>query len=121
MSEKRQLLFSVTKDDCDWQTFRAGGPGGQNQNKVSSGVRCIHRKSGAVGESRETRSQLENKRRAFGRMARTKEFQIWHRLEVAKYTGEHARMLQEVERKVDELMDLKFLKIETFDVEKEEA
>lgn len=33
----RQLLFSVTRDDCDWQTFRAGGKGGQNQNKVSSG------------------------------------------------------------------------------------
>jgi hypothetical protein len=64
-------------DDCELQTFRAGGKGGQNQNKRESGVRIIHRASGARGESREERSQLQNKRTAFGRMARTIEFKLW--------------------------------------------
>src|SRR5262245_3261330 len=39
--EQKKLLFSVTKEDCDWQTFRAGGKGGQRQNKTEIGVRCI--------------------------------------------------------------------------------
>ena len=56
----KKLLFSVTRDDCNWQTFRSGGPGGQHQNKVESGVRCVHRASGAVGESRSERSQYVN-------------------------------------------------------------
>jgi peptide chain release factor 2 len=41
--KNKRLLFSVTKNDCDWDTFRSGGKGGQNVNKVESGVRCTHR------------------------------------------------------------------------------
>ncbi len=71
---KRELLFSVTLKDCEVQHFRAGGPGGQKQNKTSSGSRVIHRPSGARGESREERSQLQNTKKAFVRMA---ESQKW--------------------------------------------
>lgn len=70
----KTLLFSITKKDLEIQTFRAGGKGGQNQNKRDSGVRVIHKASGARGESREHRGQLENKRAAFRRMTETKEF-----------------------------------------------
>lgn len=73
----RELILSVTLQDCDVQTFRSGGPGGQHQNKTSSGVRIIHRASGARGESREERSQLHNKRTAFRRMTETGTFRIW--------------------------------------------
>lgn len=75
----RELVGSVTKDDCVWQTFRAGGPGGQSQNKTDSAARCTHPPSGAAGESREHKSQLQNKRAAFRRMAESKEFQLWAR------------------------------------------
>jgi protein subunit release factor A len=67
----------VTLADCDLQTFRSGGKGGQNQNKRETGVRIIHRPSGAVGESREERSQLQNKRTAFRRMSETGKFRAW--------------------------------------------
>lgn len=70
----RELWFSVTLKDCTVQTFRAGGKGGQNQNKRDSGVRIIHRDSGARGEARDQRSQLQNKRAAFRRMIETSEF-----------------------------------------------
>ena len=65
----RQLMFSVTMKDCELQTFRCGGKGGQNQNKRDTGVRIIHHPSGARGEARDERSQLQNKRLAFKRMA----------------------------------------------------
>jgi protein subunit release factor B len=73
----KELLFSVTLDDCRVETFRSGGPGGQNQNKRETGVRITHRESGAVGISREERSQLQNKKRAFVRMAKSDRFQWW--------------------------------------------
>lgn len=60
----KELLLSVTIADCKVSTFRAGGPGGQNQNKVASAVRIVHRPSGAVGVSRTDRSQIVNKRLA---------------------------------------------------------
>lgn len=66
------------------QHFRSGGPGGQNQNKRSTGTRVIHHPSGARGESREERSQLQNKRTAFLRMIETKKFQLWMALETGR-------------------------------------
>lgn len=93
MAEKK-LLFTVTRDDCDWDTFRSGGNGGQNVNKVSSGVRCTHRASGAIGKSTSSRSQLENRHLAFRRMAETKEFKLWHKIESARRMG--AKSIDEI-------------------------
>lgn len=73
----RELLFSVNIKDCEVQTFRAGGKGGQHQNKRDTGVRVIHHPSGARGESREHRSQLQNKKAAFKRMAESHAFRYW--------------------------------------------
>lgn len=75
--KRGELAFSVTLADCDLQTFAAGGPGGQHQNTSNTGVRVIHRASGAVGVSREERSQLLNKRKAFRRMAESGTFRVW--------------------------------------------
>ncbi len=81
---ERTKMLTVTIKDCTVQTFRAGGKGGQNQNKRDSGVRVIHPPSGARGESREGRSQLENKRKAFVRMAESPKFRAWVRLRHAQ-------------------------------------
>lgn len=107
----KSLLFRVTREDCEWQTFRSGGKGGQNQNKVESGVRCIHRASGARGEARDSRDQLQNRRSAFRRMAETTEFKAWHKLEVARRQGYDQRSVDEI---VDEMMSPENLKIEVF-------
>lgn len=82
------LLFSVTKKDLIRQTFRSGGKGGQNQNKVESGVRLIHPPSGARGEARDSRDQARNERSAFERMIATPQFQNWHRIEAARRMGQ---------------------------------
>jgi len=72
----REKILSVTIHDCEVQHFRSGGKGGQNQNKRDTGTRVIHHPSGARAESREERSQLQNKRAAFKRMVASKEFQL---------------------------------------------
>lgn len=73
---KGERVLSVTLADCRVDTFRSGGKGGQNQNKRETGVRIVHEPSGAVGESREERSQLQNKRTAFKRMAAHPRFKV---------------------------------------------
>lgn len=55
--------------DCDIDFFIASGPGGQNRNKVETGVRLTHRPSGIVVTATERRSQLQNREAAFARMA----------------------------------------------------
>jgi peptide chain release factor 2 len=47
--------------ECEVETFRSGGPGGQHVNKVETGVRLTHRPSGVVVTCREERSQHRNK------------------------------------------------------------
>jgi protein subunit release factor B len=55
--------------DCDIEFMRATGPGGQNRNKVETGVRLTHRPSGLVVTATERRSQHANREAAFSRMA----------------------------------------------------
>ena len=97
---KRKLLFSVTKTDCRWDYFRCSGAGGQKVNKTSSGVRCTHKASKAVGQSCDERVQHQNKKLAFERMAKSKEFKQWHQLECARVTGQ----LDIIEREVKKQM-----------------
>lgn len=87
MKKERSLLFSLTMKDFEIQTFRAGGKGGQNQNKVESGVRLIHRPSGARAESREHRKQLDNKKSAFRKLAADPLLQRWIRAKAAELQG----------------------------------
>lgn len=94
----KDLLFSVNTSDCDWQYLRGTGPGGQKRNKTESKVRCVHRASGAIGESDQTRSQHENKRIAFRKMAETKEFKLWHRIETARLMGDKLTIEEKVEK-----------------------
>ena len=84
----RELLFSVTtKNGLTVETFRSGGAGGQNQNKRDTGVRVRHDASKSVGESREERSQLQNKRTALKRMAATPTFLFWVHEESKRLQG----------------------------------
>ena len=107
---KRELLFSVSIDDCEVQAFRGSGPGGQKRNKTSSAIRVIHHPSGARGEAREAREQHINKRNAFLRMVETKEFKVWHKLTTVRLCGQPS-----IEKLVDEAMKPENIKLEIKD------
>ncbi len=109
-SEKKELLFSITRKDFEVQTFASGGPGGQHQNKTESGVRIIHKESGSVGESRTSRSQHDNKKLAINRLIESKKFKIWLNRKVHETISKKT-----IEQKVEESMKPENLKIETRD------
>ena len=54
--------------ECDVQTFRAGGPGGQHQNVTDSAVRLVHRPTGLTVTCRAQRSQYLNTTDALRRL-----------------------------------------------------
>jgi peptide chain release factor len=60
---------ALTAQEVRFEAFRAGGPGGQHQNKTESAVRAIHIASGLSVVAREERSQHRNKALALERIA----------------------------------------------------
>jgi protein subunit release factor B len=104
-------LFTITTADLREERYRGSGAGGQNRNKRDTGVRFTHEPSGAVGESEEQRSQLQNRQSAFRKMANSPRFIMWAKAQGQARIEGHASL----DRKINELMADENLRIEVID------
>lgn len=97
LQEIQEREFNINKRDLRIDTFRSGGKGGQNANKLETAIRIIHLPTGLTVQCQNERQQEQNKNQALT-VLRSRLYAIQHNKFVGDINQERNNQLQNLDR-----------------------